>query len=368
MGGNVIKDKSRLVAHGFLDTDPNLHTYSSVARLEEIRLLLAISTIQKFKVALLDVQQAYTNALLPDDQRVYMRYFQGYEQLTDKKKKPNHCLAVMRSLYGLRQSGRLWNIDEITSELAVKLRLHSTPLPANFNNREQNGLNDEPLSREQHSLYRSIIGSLQWISNASRADLSFTVSSLAQKCHQPTKPDLQHAYHCLGYIQQAGVKTLIYRDRQHLDLTCYVDSDDGADHTRRSRTGYLIYLGGNLISWRSRLQDIVSLSSCESELVALTDATKEVKYIRMLLEDLNITPSKTTVFCDSQAALKLVYSTANWSRTKHISRRYRWLQDELQRTGIEFQYIRSDQNVADLLTKSTTYRTFSNLSTNIFSQ
>ena len=107
--GKWLKDKARLTAHGFKQIhgiDFN-ETHTSVARLESIRILLAVSTSLGMAIGQIDIDQAYLKAQL--DTPIYMHYPAGYEFATGRKPKPGHCLQLLKGLYGLKQSGRLWN-------------------------------------------------------------------------------------------------------------------------------------------------------------------------------------------------------------------------------------------------------------------
>ena len=137
-------------------------------------------------------------------------------------------------------------------------------------------------------------------------------------------------------------------------LQGYCDSDWGASNDRRSITGYGYKLceKGPLISWKSRKQQIVALSTCEAEYVALTSAIQEAKFLSQLLVDM-IGGRKTTatIYVDNQGAICLAKNPVHHQRTKHIDIRYHYIRTEIQSGAVELKYIPSCDNVADVFTK-----------------
>ena len=132
----------------------------------------------------------------------------------------------------------------------------------------------------------------------------------------------------------------------------YTDSTWNSDKdTSRSRTGYAITFNDCLVSWKSKLQPMVTLSSTEAEYVALTDAAKEGLWLRRLLEELRFKPNVTPIFIDNQSTMALAKHKMLKPRTKHISMRYHWIRELLAEGQFTLKYISTHNNLADLLTK-----------------
>ena len=135
----------------------------------------------------------------------------------------------------------------------------------------------------------------------------------------------------------------------------YSDADFGGDlDTRRSTTGYIFQVCGGCLSWRSKLQRIVALSSCESELIALTEAMKEALWFRKILADLCFdTSDPLKLHEDNQAAISV--SSANSrklsSRTKHFETRYFAIRHHIEANAICVEYCPTTEMIADMLTK-----------------
>ena len=137
----------------------------------------------------------------------------------------------------------------------------------------------------------------------------------------------------------------------------YVDSDYATDpDTRRSRAGYLIYLNGNLISYRSCLQPgkaDIATGTCEAEYKALSLALKELTWIRMLLNTMCIdVETPMMIWEDNQATINLATDASAAKRTKHIAVRHHFIREFYDEGLIDIKYIPTQSQTADILTKS----------------
>lgn len=113
-------------------------------------------------------------------------------------------------------------------------------------------------------------------------------------------------------------------------LEGYVDFDYAANlDTKKSQYGYVFYLYGSAISWRSCLQSVVALSTTEAEYMAITEATNDVKWLRGIVEDFGIMQNSVTIHCDSQSALHLAKHNVFHERSKHIDVRLHLIKDEV---------------------------------------
>ena len=109
-------------------------------------------------------------------------------------------------------------------------------------------------------------------------------------------------------------------------LDGFTDADMSGDiDTSRSTSGYLITFAGGAVSWQSRLQKCVALSTTEAEYMAAVEAGKELIWMRDFLEELGVEQASYPLYCDNQSAIHLAKNAAYHSRTKHIQRRYHWL-------------------------------------------
>ena len=173
---------------------------------------------------------------------------------------------------------------------------------------------------------------------------------------KPTLADLSIAKHVLRYLKGTQELGLTFRKSiSPLTLKGFCDSDWGASiEDRRSVTGYNFQLSqdGPLISWKSRKQPTVALSTCEAEYVALTNAIQETKFLRQLCVDMRVSiAGKLLIMIDNQGTMNLTRNPVHHQRSKHIDIKYHFIRSEVQEGQINLEYVPSEENVADVFTK-----------------
>ncbi|KAH9309029.1 hypothetical protein KI387_036940, partial [Taxus chinensis] len=135
-------------------------------------------------------------------------------------------------------------------------------------------------------------------------------------------------------------------------LRGYVDSDMAGDvDSRRSTACYIYNVGGTAVSWISRLQKLVALSTTEAEYVAATEARKEMIWLQQFLEELGHKQEECKLHSDSQSAIHLAKNSAFHSRTKHIQLRYHFIRTTLEEEKLKLEKIHTSQNPTDMMTK-----------------
>ncbi|GJR11302.1 retrovirus-related pol polyprotein from transposon TNT 1-94 [Tanacetum coccineum] len=151
-------------------------------------------------------------------------------------------------------------------------------------------------------------------SEKERMEMSRVPSCLAE----PGKKHWEAVKRILRYIKGTSDVALCYGE-SGLTVKGYVDSDYAGDlDGSKSTTGYVFTLSGGIVSWVSKLQSVVAMSTTEAEYVAAAQASKEAVWLKMLLEELGHEQEKITLFCDNQSALYLARNPAFHSKTKHI--------------------------------------------------
>ncbi|KAJ0694555.1 putative RNA-directed DNA polymerase [Helianthus annuus] len=155
--------------------------------------------------------------------------------------------------------------------------------------------------------YRRLVGRLLYL-QATRPDITYAVNVLSQFVADPRQNHLEAAHRVLRYLKATpGQGVLLPRDGGY-NLTTYCDSDWlGCPFTRRSRTGYLLLLGGAPVSWKTKKQSVVSRSSAEAEYRSMASTISEVLWMRWLLQELDVpVEGPTPLFCDNQVARHIV--------------------------------------------------------------
>lgn len=199
--------------------------------------------------------------------------------------------------------------------------------------------------------YQRLIGSLMYLAILTRPDIAYALSYLSQfnNCYDVTH--FNYAKRVLKYLQKTKHYCLEY-SKGNVELQGYVDADWASDSLdRKSYTGFCFVMNGSVISWQSRKQKTVSLSSTEAEYVALSEASREAVYLKNLMYEITGKQCIVRLYCDNQSALKLSTSHQSHNRSKHIDVRYHYVKDAVRDKLIVINYISTQEMPADLLTK-----------------
>ncbi|GAA0145966.1 transmembrane signal receptor [Lithospermum erythrorhizon] len=158
------------------------------------------------------------------------------------------------------------------------------------------------------TLYRQLVGALQYLF-FTRPDITFAVNLASQFMHQPKEVHLQGVKRILRYLLGTITLGLMLHKVSSFLLTVYSDFDwAGCHSTRRSTTGFCIYLGSNIISWTSKKQQTVATSSTEAEYRALASATAETTWVQQLFGELRIPlPTAPVAYCDNCTSITILF-------------------------------------------------------------
>jgi hypothetical protein len=227
-----------------------------------------------------------------------------------------------------------------------------------------------------HALYRSIVGSVSYAALTTRPDIAVATTICAKFAHNPGKEHLAAAKRILRYLlgkprlclTYGGGQTTHVKDRFMFSPRCpanlhfcgFTDSDWAGDcDNRKSTTGYIFFMNGGPVCWKSKLQSCIAQSTAEAEYIAASQAAKEAKWLRLLINVLEChgqehkegEPKATQIFCDNQATIAIIDNPRCSARTKHIELRYHLVRDYALRGLVKFTHVPTECNMADLLTK-----------------
>ena len=238
----------------------------------------------------------------------------------------------------------------------------STPVDANAKLQKAN--DEDDLANQLQ--YQSAIGSLMYLSLCTRPDIAFAVGNLAKFCGKPTKSHWTALKRVLRYLKGTVNYGILYRRQQTPQKSEFVgfsDADWAGDVSdRRSTSGYVFCMCGGAISWRSKKQDSVALSTAEAEYIALSSAAQESVWLRRLTTELGQVSSRpTTIYEDNQSAISMCKNPQYHGRAKHIDIRHHYIREQVSNKMIEVKYCPTDKMAADIFTKGLTREQFCRL-------
>ncbi|XP_015169201.1 uncharacterized mitochondrial protein AtMg00810-like [Solanum tuberosum] len=246
------------------------------------------------------------------------------------------------------------NQSKYAAELLAKTEMTlskaiATPLA------QKHGLHEAVGSLVDASLYKMIVGSLQYLT-LTRPDITHPVKLASQFMQSPNTEHLQGVKRILRYIKSTLHFGLRIISQSPCRLYGYSDADwGGCTTTRRSTTCYSIYLGVNCISWTSKKQTTVARSSVEAEYRPLASTAAEMTWILYLLHDPRVfLRSVPTLYCDNMSALYMMVNPVMHALTKHVEMDYHCVHEKVARGQLLTQFVTSKDQLADIHTKALT--------------
>jgi hypothetical protein len=203
--------------------------------------------------------------------------------------------------------------------------------------------------------YQSLVGTLMYAMLGTRPDIAFAVSLVSRFASNPDKSHMQAVLRILSYLRGTLDLELVFQGEIQA-LRGFTDSSWADDlESRRSTSGFVFNIGSGAISWSSKRQPTVALSTCEAEYMAQTVAAKEAIWLRQLLQELPPTdesPYATIIYADNQGAIALARDPKFHARTKHIALRHHFIREKIADGDIELEYVQTSRQMADGFTKA----------------
>ena len=199
--------------------------------------------------------------------------------------------------------------------------------------------------------YTHLIGSLLYLSVCTRPDIAQAVGVLSKYISEPRVAHWQAAKGLMRYVASTREQGIMFGRAPGIVLG-YCDADYAGDlDNRRSTTGFLYLLHGGAITWLSKRQPTVAVSTTEAEYIAAAQTIKEALWLRGLLGDLKIVVNTFPIMADDQSALKLLKNPVSSNRSKHIDVLYRFARERVARQEVEITYVSTDKMLNDMFTK-----------------
>jgi hypothetical protein len=203
--------------------------------------------------------------------------------------------------------------------------------------------------------YINAVGALNYLAIATRPDISYTVGVLARFTNNPGMQHWKAVKHLFRYLKGTLDYKLTYSPSPSTELfTTFSDADHaGNPDNGRSTSGYLVKVGTGAISWRSRLQTLVALSTTEAEFIAAVSAGQEILFLRNLFKAFGYKIDEpSTLLIDNSSAISVAKNPEHHGRMKHLDLRFYWLRDEVEKKKIQVKHVDTNNMAADILTKA----------------
>ena len=252
----------------------------------------------------------------------------------------------------------------------------------------------DALNEKDHEEYRSIVGSLLYAANITRIDLSYIVGVLARYVSKPLDYHLDAARHVLRYVRgSVDVKLTLGAAPSSISrsskknsststssLVVYTDSNwAGEKVDRKSTGGFIVVFDGRPVTWQSKKQSVIALSSTEAEYYALGEATREALFLRQWMRayapdsvavnsQSSPSPAPTPILikCDNMGAIEIADHATNHARTKHIDVQHFFVREHVRAGEITLEHVRTARQLADILTKPMRKERFAQLKTMLY--
>ena len=262
-------------------------------------------------------------------------------------------IEFARSSEGILMTQQKYIMEILEETKHINCHVSDTPIEVNH----KLTLSEEEPRVELNS-YQKLIGKLLYLSHT-RPDICYTVNVLSQFMHSPRNSHFQAANRVLRYLKGTTGLGITYRKTGKNNLIVYTDSDfAGSRVDYRSTSGYCTFLGGNLVTWRSKKQSVVSNSSTEAEFRAMSKGINEAMWIKHLLEELRIPYTKPIVIhCDNKSAINLAHDPVDHDRMKHVNIDRFYIQEHLEQGVLKTEHVSSEEQCADIFTKGLSTKT-----------
>jgi hypothetical protein len=204
--------------------------------------------------------------------------------------------------------------------------------------------------------YGSLVGSLLYAAISTRIDIAHAVHQLSKHMQSPSTAHWNAGKRVLKYLKGSSKYRLKFNGIKDntMVIEAFSDADWGNDKLdRKSTSGIIVKLNGDLISWSSKKQNSVATSTCEAEYIAMASVVQEVIWLKQLLTEIGMeVEPQVIVHCDNKAAIIISDSSTLHDRSKHIDIKYHFIRDEIKKDIIKVEYISTDKQQADILTKA----------------
>ncbi|WRX19899.1 Reverse transcriptase [Theobroma cacao] len=257
-------------------------------------------------------------------------------------------VEVTRSKKGIFLSQRKYVLDLLTKTGKLGAKPCNAPMTPNLQLTKEDGeLFEDP---EKH---KRLVGKLNYLT-VTHLDIAYSVNVVSQFMSAPTINHWAALEQIKCYSKGTPRCGLFYGNHGHANIECFLDANwTGSKSDRRSTTGYCVFIGGNLVSWKSKKHNVISRSSAELEYRAMAQTVCEVVWMYQLLSDVGLKSSlPTKLWCNNQATLHIASNPVFHEQTKHIEIDCHFVREKIQQKFISTGYVKIEDQLGDIFTKA----------------
>ena len=271
-----------------------------------------------------------------------IQWFLGFEI---KRNRESRTISINQRAYieSMVEKFRLTSAKPVLTPMELNAQFTTQQSPSTPNQ----------TTRMQGVPYSEAIGSILWLAVISHPDVAYVVGILSQFIQNPRTVHWEGVKRVINYLGMTRELWLTFGENKKNLLEGYCDADWESQAHRHSISGFAFHYGIRAISWLSKKQNIVALSSTESEYIALTHAAKEAIWLQTFVNEVTgISIKPLTILGDNQGLLVLTRDNKYYSRTKHIDLQYYFICEAVDDAKIKVGYVPTKDNIADIFTKS----------------
>ncbi|RVX23215.1 Retrovirus-related Pol polyprotein from transposon RE1 [Vitis vinifera] len=349
--GQVGRLKARLVAKGYTQVYGSDYgdTLSPVAKIAFVRLLLSMAAMRSWPLYQLDIKNVFLHGDLTEE--VYMEQPPGFVAQGES----GLVCKLRHSLYDLKQSPRVWfsRFSSVVQEFGMFRSTADHSVFYHHNSSEQCIYLTKDLGKLKYFLGIEIAQSSSDVVLSQRK-YALDISEETDMLDFTMYNHWDAVIRILRYIKSTPGQGVLYENRGHTQVVGYTDADWASSPTdRRSTSGYCVFIGGNLISWKSKKQNVVARSSAEAEYRAMALVTCELIWLKHLLWELRFgKDEQMELVYDNQAALHIASNPVFHERTKRIEVDCHFIREKIASRYVATSFVNSNDQLADILTKS----------------
>ncbi|CAM8880867.1 unnamed protein product [Rhodiola kirilowii] len=210
---------------------------------------------------------------------------------------------------------------------------------------------DDTGTKVNQTLYKSMIGSLLYLTT-NKPDITYAVRVCARYQVDPKESHLLQVKRIIKYVCGTVDFGIWYTKDTNPYLVGYCDGDRAGNvEDRKSTSGGYVFLGNNLVSWFSKKQNSISLSTAEAEYINAGSCCTQLLWMKQMLSEYGVEQEEMTLYCDNMSAISISKNLVQHSRTKHIDIRHHFIRELVEQKVVTLKHVTTDKQLADIFTK-----------------